>query len=968
MESGSLDAGLESRLRAPCWAAASIESRYVGGAGTVYLKNLSAAGSYGNLIVENNGRVGHDTVLPSLGHGQAGDNQGDPAKLVTDRPQTIPAYFEGHWVEITSPTEELKGRWRIAAIGGPLGKTATLEENGTWGPPTVEQHDVWQGVYLFDKVTLRDGARLSSADPIRTASTDLGDADGPVVTMVSPIVASGVVTVRGQVEATRIEALDVIVPTGATLSHPAATASSPGQLVINASRNVTVETGGVINVGARGYPVGVTFPLETIASSFDGGGSHMGQGGAPSGTLGSTYGSVYRPLENGSGGRQNTYSRGGGTVRIEAVDVTVNGGIHASGAGWTFPSAAGGSIWITATGSVSGIGSITAGGGGATTPNVGSGGGGAIAVEYGMLDEGLKGSLQAPCWAALGTDPKYVGGAGTVYLRKTNGPVSFGELIVDNKGRAGRDTALPSLGVGTAGDNFGETNKLVTDRPQAIPAYFVGHWVEVMIGQTPDLRGTWRVEGIGTDPVSQMAMLILQADANVEGNDAWRGVYRFDSMAIQGGASVTSVDPIRTTPGGLKSMSGQDMPWDLSGPAVDVSRVKVAPTDVAGSYRVSLDAGALSDPDGLSELRLSSGAGEVAVDLKGDRTDVMLPGAPGQRVTLTALDAHPVLRLGTQVELPPLGGGDDWASLTLPKGEVPRHLAVDQAWIAVADRSVVVVGRATDEVLAQLSATTPVVSLLAVDGTLVVARQDAVEAVDPAGAGSAARAPLPDGMEALDAVAESGDVLVLVHGSDESGQRFFGLVGVEPAGIGDPPRLVVGALFAIADGEGVPEQLARSDSWVHVIARSALPQAEWLTYSFPATSLSEALPLDPVSWRLAAVPQHIRGYDKGLAAFGGGSVELLALDSDAGWQHVGELGQPSDVLDVATDGDRILMLTAGEARVLDVSDPAAPQLLGLLDGCAHRAGVLAGEDVVLWSPGFAATPAVYSLDAVLSGE
>ena len=57
---------------------------------------------------------------------------------------------------------------------------------------------------------------------------------------------------------------------------------------------------------------------------------------------------------------------------------------------------------------------------------------------------------------------------------------------------------LPSLGMGVAQAGSGGA-VLVTDRAKAIPAYFVGHWVEVRDGSTGALEGTWRVASIGAD-------------------------------------------------------------------------------------------------------------------------------------------------------------------------------------------------------------------------------------------------------------------------------------------------------------------------------------------------------------------------------------------------------------------------------------------------------------------------------------
>ncbi len=96
-------------------AASARDGDEKGGAGTIYLK--SPAGIHGDLIVDNANVVGQSTELPSLGSGVALDGSGG-AVLVTDRGVAIPAYFVGHWVEVTAADGEVKGTWRIGEIGG----------------------------------------------------------------------------------------------------------------------------------------------------------------------------------------------------------------------------------------------------------------------------------------------------------------------------------------------------------------------------------------------------------------------------------------------------------------------------------------------------------------------------------------------------------------------------------------------------------------------------------------------------------------------------------------------------------------------------------------------------------------------------------------------------------------------------------------------------------------------------------
>jgi hypothetical protein len=151
----------------PVLASASATSGfgYPGGAGTIYVKGANA--TYGNLTVDNAGLSGQPTVLPSLGSGTALTGTSG-STLVTDRSVDIPAYFVGHWVEISSGAT-LKGTWRISNVSG---KTATLTPNGA-ETISLSVGDTWQGVYHFDSKTVTTNTTLSSTDPIRIGTGGL---------------------------------------------------------------------------------------------------------------------------------------------------------------------------------------------------------------------------------------------------------------------------------------------------------------------------------------------------------------------------------------------------------------------------------------------------------------------------------------------------------------------------------------------------------------------------------------------------------------------------------------------------------------------------------------------------------------------------------------------------------------------------------------------------------------------------
>jgi hypothetical protein len=118
--------------------------------------------------VDNGGKTGQATELPSLGSGVAQAGTAN-ATLVTDRAVNVPAYFAGNWVEIKDSTgTTLKGRWRISTAPADInGKSVVLVPNGA-ETISLLAGDKWQGIYRFDNaVTVRNGATLNSVDPIK---------------------------------------------------------------------------------------------------------------------------------------------------------------------------------------------------------------------------------------------------------------------------------------------------------------------------------------------------------------------------------------------------------------------------------------------------------------------------------------------------------------------------------------------------------------------------------------------------------------------------------------------------------------------------------------------------------------------------------------------------------------------------------------------------------------------------------
>ncbi len=568
----------------------------LGGAGSIYLYQHGVS-TYGDLVIDNRGVAGSWTVLPSLGSGVAQAGSGGQT-LVTDR-ALIQPYFVGHWVEVRDGAGALKGTWRVRSIEG---GTITFEETDA----AVAEGDGWQGVYRFDNLTLGDQSKLRSDDPIRVAGTT---------------------NVTGAVTATRLEGRDLTVVSGARLSPPAQPANQSGygqRLEIDMSGTLTVQAGASISADGVGYwRYGTTYPGEVKPP---GGGNHIGFGGTNSSSPGTTYGSVYRPLEMGASGAGEHGKAGGGVIRISADSLVVDGRISANGSGSSdYHAGAAGSLWISVAGELSGSGTVSANGG-PTRP--GDGAGGAIALEY----ESISADVLANLSSRSGNLDGQLGGAGSIYLYR-HGFSTFGDLVIDNGGTAGAWTVLPSLGAGTAQPGTAG-QVLVTDRASIQP-YFVGHWVEVREGAGA-LKGTWRIASIDAGTIT-----FEEPDAAVAEGDAWRGIYRFDSVRVTGSAKLLFDDlddfgVVTVDPASALELGNQEPP------AITAATITIEASDA--SYLVTGFAGAVTDPDGIASLAVVNVATAqtwpATVNGDGSFGSITITGSKGDEVRLDATDAH----------------------------------------------------------------------------------------------------------------------------------------------------------------------------------------------------------------------------------------------------------------------------------------------------------------------------------------
>jgi hypothetical protein len=216
--------------------------------------------------------------------------------------------------------------------------------------------------------------------------------------------------------------------------------------MLTVSRDATIQAGGGIIADGTGYPAGQLNGagkyINTPSGYVSSGGGYGGNGGSSGGTMpvpgGSTYGSATQPASPGSGG--GAYSTlylggaGGGGVHLNVTGtLQVDGRISAAGGAAISPNfggGSGGSIWLTAA-TLAGAGVISANGG---TGNGlgGGGGGGRIALQYST-------NVFLGVLSAFGGSGYTSGGAGTIYTKANS--QSYGQLLVDNGGRAGTNTS-----------------------------------------------------------------------------------------------------------------------------------------------------------------------------------------------------------------------------------------------------------------------------------------------------------------------------------------------------------------------------------------------------------------------------------------------------------------------------------------------------------------------------------------------
>ena len=169
-------------------------------------------------------------------------------------------------------------------------------------------------------------------------------------------------------------------------------------------------------------------------------------------------------------------------------------------------------------------------------------------------------------------------------------------------------------------------------------------------------KGTWQIEAISG------SNLTLEAGATVAEGDLWAGVYRFDSLIVQGRVlTIPELDDI-----GVVTVSADSTLSRVNrrGPTLDPSAITISAHH--GAYWLSGGAGAVTDQDGIGSAEIvnlvTSAATALAVTADGSFPPVPVAGAPGDGLELRAADAHPSPK-SNSASLGPLASNPDAPAL-----------------------------------------------------------------------------------------------------------------------------------------------------------------------------------------------------------------------------------------------------------------------------------------------------------------
>ena len=253
--------------------------------------------------------------------------------------------------------------------------------------------------------------------------------------------------------------------------------------------------------------------------------------------------------------------------------------------------------------------------------------------------------------------------------------------------------------------------------------------------------------------------------------------------------------------------------WRWIRPAVVVSL-----GEVPGIYHVEVAPAAVSDPEGvteirLAEVRLQDGLSVASVPWSPETgARITWLGVPGQELELVAVDDRPALRRTDRVRLAPLPGHDGLLPESArPVGRQPR--------------------------------------LVAGGAYLLAGYEDRLDLVDPA-SGEIRSVTLGGAGQLLDLAADASEAVLLVRRVEEDGQAELRLARVALGGALEEAVLSETSGFAIPDDVFTRWSVELLPDSVRVIGRDAADGTPDAALVFPNTWPGEALTATPDVQRL----------------------------------------------------------------------------------------------------------------------
>ncbi|MCP4658595.1 MAG: hypothetical protein GY856_24560, partial [bacterium] len=499
------------------------------GPGTIYVSTPALPN--GELIIDGGTTETRPaTPLPVLGSG---------AVTAITTPENNQA-----WV---SSTEAFRPRWRGAfmvlhnASGTKLGACQVIDLDAQGRvlldavPSNVNDAVAFNGEYRFDALKVRGGAGLEAEDPVRAGNVTLAD--------------------QARLPS-YLEADNLTVEAESTVRSRAG-----GDLVLTVSGTLTIENNAKLDVSGQGWPgvaYGASAPEGIPGPAGDAGGSYGGVGlhGYNDLPPGEVFDSVSWPaLGGGSGasGINKPAGSGGGTVKLDAGTVIVDGEILANGGDavdWQLGGGAGGAVVIEAD-VLKGIGRIVASGGLSYLSqyyDAGAGGGGRVALHVDDLTEfnpatqvEVSGGIRYDY--ANGMAVLAHAGPGTIYISTPTWP--NGELIIDGGTTETRPaTPLPVLGSGevtaiTALDD-GSGDAWVSST-EAFRPRWLGAWMVLHKASVNEMWEPFLVKDLDDQGRVRLAGAAIAAGDTA----AYHGEHHFDLITLRGGGSLDAEDPVR---------------------------------------------------------------------------------------------------------------------------------------------------------------------------------------------------------------------------------------------------------------------------------------------------------------------------------------------------------------------------------------------------------------------------------------